>query len=125
LLHERGFLAAAGFRIVAGRAVRYDVLERIEKELELGAKEGTTADTLIPRFVSYLGCSNDALVNVLEGLGWKLFEVAPSSTGRGKVLRMGAENGSRRHRVARKTDSLAKAEIASPFASLAKLKSAE
>ncbi len=117
---EPGFLAASGFRIVGGRAVRFDVVERIEKELEQGVKLGTTADVLMPRFVSYLGCSNEALADVLEGLGWRTLEVALCSTGGSKVLRMGAERPIRRLMSRREE----RERTLSPFASLAILKPA-
>ena len=46
---------AAGFRVVGGRAIRLDMLERLEKELEKGAAAGTPAETLLTKLVSLLG----------------------------------------------------------------------
>jgi ATP-dependent RNA helicase SUPV3L1/SUV3 len=75
-----GFLAAAGFRIVGGRAVRFDMLERLEDVLEQGATGGATADALAPKLVSLLGCSNDELREVLAALGWQPVEVAGAAS---------------------------------------------
>src|SRR5581483_7008693 len=52
----RGFLEAAGFRVISHRAIRLDMLERLEDELEKGAASGTSAETLFPKLVSLLGC---------------------------------------------------------------------
>ena len=71
-----GLLAAAGFRVIAGRAIRLDMLERLEDVLEIGATEGAAADALLPKLVSLLGCANDELREVLTALGWHIVEVA-------------------------------------------------
>ncbi|MGZ5923519.1 MAG: helicase-related protein, partial [Rhizomicrobium sp.] len=70
------FLAAAGFRIVAKRAIRVDMLDRLEEELEKGATSGAQAESLLPKLVSLLGCSNDELREVLSELGWRIVDVA-------------------------------------------------
>jgi len=71
-----GFLAAAGFRVLAGRAIRLDMIERLEDVLEKGTTDGAPADALMPKLVSLLGCSNDELREVLAALGWHTAEVA-------------------------------------------------
>jgi ATP-dependent RNA helicase SUPV3L1/SUV3 len=71
-----GFLAAAGFRVVSGRAIRLDMLERLEDLLEKGTLDGTTAEALLPKLVSLLGCGNDELREILAELGWYEAEVA-------------------------------------------------
>jgi ATP-dependent RNA helicase SUPV3L1/SUV3 len=71
-----GFLGAAGFRKFAGRAIRLDMLERLEDVLEKALIEGSTADELTPKLVSLLGCGNDQLKEVLEALNWQTLEVA-------------------------------------------------
>jgi ATP-dependent RNA helicase SUPV3L1/SUV3 len=71
-----GFLGAAGFRKFAGRAIRLDMLERLEDVLEKALIEGSTADELTPKLVSLLGSSNEQLKEVLEVLGWQTLEVA-------------------------------------------------
>ncbi|MDE2501115.1 MAG: hypothetical protein KGL56_13090, partial [Alphaproteobacteria bacterium] len=107
-----GFLAAAGFRAVAGRAIRLDMLERLEETLEKAAVEGTTADALLPKLVSLLGCSNEELHEILTALNWHEFEVA----GDHKVWR---RRDQRQH--PRRTTSKPRPRSESPFASLAGL----
>jgi ATP-dependent RNA helicase SUPV3L1/SUV3 len=75
-------LHAAGFRVIAHRAIRVDMLERLEDELEKGVGEAVTADAMIPRLVSLLGCDRTTLEAVLVQLGWRIVEVAgtPATT---------------------------------------------
>ena len=81
------FLAACGFRVVARRALRFDMLERLEEELEKGAASGATADLMMPKLVSLLGCGNDELREILSTLGWRILEVADGGTGVRNVWR--------------------------------------
>ncbi|MGH6871733.1 MAG: helicase-related protein [Rhizomicrobium sp.] len=71
-----GFLAAAGFRRVGARAIRLDMLDRLEQELEAAAAAGTTADAAIPKLVSLIGSDRATLDTVLAALGWERVEVA-------------------------------------------------
>jgi len=64
-------LHAAGFRALGGRAIRLDMLERLEEELEKGAAAGTAADELLTKLVSLLGCDRESLDRVLTALGWQ------------------------------------------------------
>jgi ATP-dependent RNA helicase SUPV3L1/SUV3 len=73
---SEGFLAAAGFRKFAGRAIRLDMLERLEDVLEQALIGGETSDILLPKLVSLLGCGNDELKAVLAALGWQAMDVA-------------------------------------------------
>jgi ATP-dependent RNA helicase SUPV3L1/SUV3 len=66
-----GFLAAAFFRKVAGRAIRLDVLERAEEILNEAAREGRHADESLTAIVSLLGCSSEAGLAIAGALGWK------------------------------------------------------
>ncbi|MBV9990417.1 MAG: disulfide oxidoreductase [Alphaproteobacteria bacterium] len=84
---NREFLAATGFRVVAGRAIRFDMLERLEDTLEKGAAEGATADVLMPKLVSLLGIGNDELRAILDALGWRIVEVADAGAGVRSVWR--------------------------------------
>jgi ATP-dependent RNA helicase SUPV3L1/SUV3 len=95
------FLAACGFRVVAGRAIRFDMLERLEDELEKGAASGQTADALLPRLVSLLGCGNDQLRVILDRLGWRVVEVSDAGAGVRTVWRRSAHRRSRRNREGR------------------------
>jgi ATP-dependent RNA helicase SUPV3L1/SUV3 len=114
-----GFVEAAGFRVLSGRAIRFDMLERLEGELERGAKQGASTESLRPTLVSLLGCSNEAIDGVLHSLGWRAIEVAGSGDARGgSVFRL---SGHRRR--PRKPDDPDRppANSTSPFADLARL----
>jgi ATP-dependent RNA helicase SUPV3L1/SUV3 len=69
------FLHAAGFQLVGGRAIRFDMLERLEEELDKAAVSGTDAGTLLPKLVSLLGTGNDEARQVLAALGWHQMDV--------------------------------------------------
>ena len=114
-----GLLAAAGFRVIAGRAIRLDILERIEDELEKGATAGTTADALLPKLVSLLGCGNDELREILAALGWHVAEVAGENAH--TVWRRAPEKREHRRPRARKRDLQVPVVSDSPFAGLAGL----
>jgi len=104
------FLHAAGFRVFAGRAVRLDMLERLEDELEKAATEGVGAEVSLPKLVSLLGVSNDEAKVVLAALGWQMAAVA------------NAPAVWRKSRAKRKIPPSEKPPSAdSPFASLAQL----
>jgi ATP-dependent RNA helicase SUPV3L1/SUV3 len=110
-----GFYRTAGFAVVAGRAVRFDILERLEDELEIATKDGTGIATLRPRLVSLLGCSNERLAQILGALGWQSVEVAGNGENAKGVFRNEAPKGPapRVHRPA--------AISSSPFAGLERL----
>ncbi|HEY7978293.1 MAG TPA: helicase-related protein [Rhizomicrobium sp.] len=82
--HERetphGFIAAAGFRITGPRAIRIDMLDRLEQELEAAGTAGSTADVVITKLVSMLGTDRATLDAVLAALNWKRVEVASGET---------------------------------------------
>lgn len=65
-----GFLAAAGYRQIAGRAIRLDMLERLEETLQKAIVEGVTAEILLPKLVSLLGCGNEEMQAILLALEW-------------------------------------------------------
>jgi ATP-dependent RNA helicase SUPV3L1/SUV3 len=119
------FLAAAGFRTVARRAIRLDMLERIEEELEKGAAAGVSAETLLPKLVSLIGSGNEELKAVLGELGWQIVEVADTGNGVTHVWRKTLPKP-QKHRPAQKPQRKPKGfkvEIRpdSPFAGLAAL----
>jgi ATP-dependent RNA helicase SUPV3L1/SUV3 len=72
---------------VVSRAIRFDMLERLEDELEKGTASGATADVLMPKLVSLLGCGNDELKAILSALGWRVMEVADAGAGAHTVWR--------------------------------------
>ncbi len=65
------FLFAAGFARIAGRAIRFDMLERLEDELEKALAAGTGAEALLVRLVSLLGSGKEEGRAVLDALGWR------------------------------------------------------
>src|SRR6185312_14689043 len=67
----RAFLHAAGFHLAGGRAIRFDMLERLEEELDKAARNGAGAASLLPKLVSLLGASNEEARLVLAALGWR------------------------------------------------------
>ena len=69
-------LHAGGFKPVGGRAIRFDMLERLEDELEKALSSGSDADTLLTRIVSLLGSGKDEARAVLTALSWKSIDVA-------------------------------------------------
>ena len=48
-------LQPAGFAVFGGRAIRFDMLERLEDELEKALASGSDAETLLTKLVSLLG----------------------------------------------------------------------
>ena len=114
------FLSAAGFRVIAGRAIRLDMLDRLEEELEKGATSGAQAEGLLPKLVSLLGCSNDELKAVLAELGWRMVDVADTGKGAAKVWRKTREQSPRRRRDRREAPKI-EVRTDSPFAELAAL----
>ena len=69
-------LHAGGFAVMGGRAIRFDMLERLEDELEQALSSGTDAETVSTKLVSLLGCGRDEAVLVLAALGWRTVAVA-------------------------------------------------
>jgi len=67
---NKDFLAAAFHRVVAGRAIRLDILERIENELFEGQRKRVPAAETLKMLVSLLGCGNDEAVMVARALDW-------------------------------------------------------
>jgi ATP-dependent RNA helicase SUPV3L1/SUV3 len=112
-----GFLAAAGFRKLVGRAIRLDMLERLEDVLEQALIDGATAEALTPKLVSLLGCGNDELKEVLSALGWQALDVADGK----QVWRRGPAPRVRRQRKQPHEDKTPKINPDSPFAALAEL----
>lgn len=110
-------LRAAGFLIFGGRAIRLDILERLEDELEKAAIAGMPADQAATRLVSLLGCDHAALERVLAALNWQAVTVAGESPA--TVLRRHVPPQRKRQRQhARKAPAPRKD---SPFAELAVL----
>jgi hypothetical protein len=101
---------------MGGRAIRFDMLERLEDELEQALASGTDADTLLTKLVSLLGCSKEEAREVLQALGWRTVAVA----GAQPVWRRKKEKP--RHRAAPQKPE-PPPDPHSPFAGLAALRS--
>ena len=74
--YSSGYLAAAGFRAFGGRAIRLDMLQRLEEELSSAAARGLDAEAVSPKLMSLLGCDERALNSVLSALSWQRIAVA-------------------------------------------------
>jgi ATP-dependent RNA helicase SUPV3L1/SUV3 len=73
-------IAAAGYRRLGGRAVRLDMLERLEESLQSAAESGATLDVLTPRLVSLLGSSAADVALVVQAMGWRPIAVGDGET---------------------------------------------
>ncbi len=132
--HERetpqGFIAAAGFRITGPRAIRIDMLDRLEQELEAAGTSGATADVVTTKLVSLLGTDRATLDAVLDALNWKRVEVVGGETPT-IVLRQVRPARSeprephpkqkQKHNKPQRREQLVKIDPNSPFAGLAVL----
>jgi len=65
------FLAASGYRTIAGRAVRLDIIERMEAMLSQASRNNANADELGARIASLLGCGLDEMIAIARALGWR------------------------------------------------------
>jgi ATP-dependent RNA helicase SUPV3L1/SUV3 len=70
----RAFLAAAGFHIVGKRAIRLDMLERIDGLLEQASRIGRAVDETLPELTSLMGASNTEAMEMARVLGWRTVE---------------------------------------------------
>jgi ATP-dependent RNA helicase SUPV3L1/SUV3 len=113
------FLAAAFFRKIAGRAVRLDILERVEETLIDAARQGRDADETLTAIVSLLGCAPDAALALAAELGWKR-EIRPEPQGRPVWQKMRPPRHARRNRARAQP-----VKTNSPFAGLAGLIAAD
>ncbi|MGH6888605.1 MAG: helicase-related protein [Rhizomicrobium sp.] len=98
-----GFLAAAGFRQLAGRAIRLDILERLDETLDSAARNGSAAEALLPRLLSLTGTSAARLEPVLHEMGWQTVAVGGADSDvrvwrRMSIAEAGWETRRRNHR---------------------------
>jgi hypothetical protein len=114
---ETGSLRAGGFVVVAERAIRFDMLERLEDELEKALSAGTDAETLLTRLVSLLGSGKEEARAVLAALDWRAVDVADA-----KPVWRRTKDKPRRPNPAKPQKHEAPADPLSPFAGLAALR---
>ena len=121
-----GFLAAAGFRICGPRAIRLDIVERLDEELAGAAERGLSAESILPKLLSLLGCERPVLESILVALGWRRVEVstAAEAAPRISVWRQPSARG-RGRRSKGKLPADRQTGPASPFSGLARLIAAD
>lgn len=110
-------LHAGGFAVVADRAIRFDMLERLEDELEKALSAGTDAESLLTRLVSLLGSGKEEARAVLAALGWRTVEVADA-----KPVWRRTKDKPRRPDPAKPHKRAPPVDPLSPFAGLAALR---
>jgi ATP-dependent RNA helicase SUPV3L1/SUV3 len=103
-----GFLRAAGYRLLAGRAVRLDIVERLADAAKAGAIKGLFA--VAAPLANLLGCSADETGAVLVALGYR-----PVTTEEGRRFRLPSHKSART--PPRKTERR-RAASDSPFSKL-------
>jgi ATP-dependent RNA helicase SUPV3L1/SUV3 len=113
--NETASLHAAGFAVMGGRAIRFDMLERLEDELEQALSSGIDGESLLTRLVSLLGSSKEEARAVIAALGWRSVEVAA-----GKPVWRRTREKPRRAEKVRKPEP--PPDPNSPFAGLAALR---
>lgn len=123
---SEAFLAAAFFRVVAGRAVRFDILERIEENFARAVTAETPSEECLNASLSLLGCGKDEAERIALALGYTRAEKAGDETSPAKSFwrreRASAKQGKKGKRSRRRDD---RPRADSPFAQLANLIPAE
>ena len=114
------FLAAAFYRRLGTRAVRLDILERVESVLvEASQLSKNVADTMTV-LVSLLGCAKEDVTAIAAALGWR--HVIRTQKGAEPAEPIAVwQRARRRHARARKGSSTKRSVPDSPFARLAEL----
>jgi ATP-dependent RNA helicase SUPV3L1/SUV3 len=110
------FLAAAFYRKLGPRAVRLDILERLESVLVDAAKSKKNADAVLNILVSLMGCSQTDSLAVTDHLGWRRQSHQHENGELVQVWRRAKRPSASRHRQRGRPT---KAD--SPFARLARL----
>jgi ATP-dependent RNA helicase SUPV3L1/SUV3 len=113
------FLAAAFFRKIGGRAVRLDILERVDEMLVNAKRQGRDADETLTSIASLIGSSLAAALALTAELGW-IREVRSTVEPKSVWQRARVPKHARRNRVREKP-----VKTNSPFAGLARLITAD
>ncbi|HWU25118.1 MAG TPA: hypothetical protein VN154_01830, partial [Rhizomicrobium sp.] len=113
-----GFLTAAGFRPIGSRAIRLDILERLEDELQAALLAECSAETLAPKLLALLGCDRAVLEEVVGRLGWRRTNASANGGAPITLWRQQRRRDRRRRGKPPRPDR--SPEQASPFASLAR-----
>lgn len=117
---DEGFLNAAGFRSVGPRAIRLDMLERLDETLQQSLKDGSAMADISARLMSLLGCDAETLQAVMAALGWQQAEVRDGEAVKALWRRMPVSGRKAASRDVRKPRPV-QVRPDSPFAGLAAL----
>lgn len=109
------FLEAACFMVIDGRAVRMDIVDRIDKVLLAASQAHSEASASLNTVVSLLGSNVDSAMAVARRLGWK--QAPADQSGSGVMIWRPIPIRKRRQRKTPRRDS--------PFAGLAALASTD
>ncbi|HEX4159220.1 MAG TPA: helicase-related protein [Rhizomicrobium sp.] len=112
------FLVAAGYRRLARRAVRLDMVERVEGALDGAVRSGATSATLTQQLLSLLGINATELDLILPALGWRQVAVGEGDSVTHVWRRQPVQRPARKEKSQRKSP-LPKRD--SPFAGVATL----
>src|SRR5690606_11573219 len=105
--------AACGFRVLGGRAIRVDMLDRLAARARKAGADGLFQPDA--EMLSLVGCSRDEIGPILRGLGYRHREEGDASGYRFAGHRRSRPAARRGHRGSQE----------SPFAGLAKMLVAE
>jgi len=114
------FLAASFYRRIETRAVRLDILERLDSVLAEAAQLAKNVADTMPVLASLLGCGNEDAVALAQALGWR--QVTRTAKGAEPAEAITVWQRSRadaRQRKPRRRDKHVAPD--SPFAGLARL----
>jgi ATP-dependent RNA helicase SUPV3L1/SUV3 len=114
------FLEAAFFALLAGRAVRIDIVERIEEALSNAVTSAANSEESLNLIVSLLGCSRDEAEAVATALGYRRIERPPGAeTAAMSVWQAARAKKQHKRKFRRREPSVVRPD--SPFAGLAAL----
>ncbi|HXJ00289.1 MAG TPA: hypothetical protein VNH44_03645, partial [Micropepsaceae bacterium] len=111
------FLAVASFQRIGARAIRLDILERIEELLFEASHQMREADQTLSAIVSLLGSGNEDALALIAALGWKRETRQTGKVTRPVWQRLRKAKRAGKHRPREKPA----AKSDSPFAGLAAL----
>ncbi len=118
---SRSFIEAAFFKVLGDRAVRLDILERVETAFAAAARQGIEAQELSMRIASLLGSSIEEADKLSLLMGWERVQSKNQDAPHMVWQRKGAKPKKRR----RLRPARAKSQPDSPFAELATLITAD
>ncbi len=115
------FIEAAYFNVVGNRAIRLDILERLDSELLVASRKGLIAEEVTRRLCSLLGSGTEETIKIANALGWERIPRGDLEE-QGMIWRRKGSTNKKRRRRQRKKDA---PRSDSPFAGLAGLIAAD